>query len=148
MYCFYLCRWPALICPDPYCNLYYDALLNEKDEEDEITHIHVEFFGWPRSHAWVSPNNISPFSEKDPKNIKSKLKSCKINKSYQIAIEEASKALLLSCEQRLQNCTFKTVGDLSAKRNKKGIFDYSVYIETKNTKLYSVSDFYFAYFSI
>lgn len=110
-----------MICPDPLCDLYYDAVLNEKDEEDEITDIHVEFFGWPKSHAWVGVNNVSPFCETTSgTNKNTEDKPWKSNKSYQIAMEEALKAVSLTCEERLRSCTFKTVDDTS-KRSNKGI---------------------------
>ncbi|XP_028396981.1 uncharacterized protein LOC114520839 [Dendronephthya gigantea] len=95
--------WPAFITPDPECNEYYDAVLNDNDEEEEFTHIHVEFFGQPRSHAWIKSDNVFPYNEN---NTTSTSKS-KWKKAYDVAMEDALRSLPLTCEERLQKCVFK-----------------------------------------
>ena len=34
-----------------------------KDEDNEITHYHVEFLGQPHSHGWVASKDVSEFTE-------------------------------------------------------------------------------------
>ena len=95
-------RWPAFITPDPNCDEYYDAVLNDNDEQEEITHIHVEFFGQPRTHAWIKTEHAFPYSGSRSLTVKSKWK-----RSYNLAMEDAIKSLPLTCEERLEKCAFR-----------------------------------------
>ena len=72
----------------------------------------MEFLGSTKTHAWVTPKNITPFFMRKPNTMKTK-KSPLLKKSYLVAMEEAERILHLSCEARLQICTFKTIEDIS-----------------------------------
>ena len=99
--------WPAIITPDPNCDEYYDAVLNDNDEQEEFTHIHVEFFGRPRTHAWVQVKNAFPYTGCEKMSIKSKWK-----RSYNIAMEDAINSIPLTCEERLRRCAFRSLSTL------------------------------------
>ena len=102
-------RWPAFITPDPNCDEYYDAVLNDNDEQEEITHFHVEFFGRPRTHAWIKSDNAFPYTGSSRTTIKSKWR-----RSYNIAMEDAVKWLPLTCQERLDKCAFRYLGTSGA----------------------------------
>ena len=86
-------------------------MLNDNDDEEEITHIHVEFFGEPRTHAWIKTEHAFPYTGLKATMIKSKSR-----KSYNIAMEDAAKSLPLTCEERLKRCAFRFLGISDTKK--------------------------------
>lgn len=106
--------WPGLLTRDPTCGEYYDAPLVK---EDEVTHYHVEFFGLPRSRAWLIPSLVHPLRsmneiEKAPKFRKIQGRQLiELKKSYEFALEEAYSSLQKMSDQRLESCHFKYVAE-------------------------------------
>lgn len=106
----FLTRWPGLLTRDPTCGEYYDAPL---DKENEVTHYHVEFFGRPRSRAWLVPSLVNPFQSMNEneretpkfKNIQGK-QLIELKKSYDFALKEAHSYLKKTTEERLKSCHF------------------------------------------
>ncbi|CAH3175007.1 unnamed protein product [Porites evermanni] len=104
--------WPGLLTRDPTCGEYYDAPLIK---EDEVTHYHVEFFGRPRSRAWLVPPFVHPLRsvneiEKTPKFRKIQGRQLmELRKSYEFALKEAYNSLSKTTDQRLASCHFKYV---------------------------------------
>ncbi|CAH3186282.1 unnamed protein product [Porites lobata] len=104
--------WPGLLTRDPTCGEYYDAPLIK---EDEVTHYHVEFFGRPRSRAWLVPALVHPLRsineiEKTPKFRKIQGRQLmELRKSYEFALKEAYNSLSKTADQRLASCHFKYV---------------------------------------
>lgn len=103
--------WPGLLTRDPTCGEYYDAPL---DKENEITHYHVEFFGRPRSRAWLVPRLVHPFQSMDeiereaPKFKKIQGRQLiELKKSYDFALKEAHSSLKKTNDERLASCHFK-----------------------------------------
>lgn len=103
--------WPGLLTRDPTCGEYYDAPL---DKENEITHYHVEFFGRPRSRAWLVPSLVNPFqsmneNERETPKFKKILgkQLIELKKSYDFALKEAHSYLKKTTEERLKSCHFK-----------------------------------------
>ena len=102
--------WPGLLTQDPTCGEYYDAPL---DKETEITHYHVEFFGQPRSRAWLVPALVHPLrsmseADKAPlfRNIQGR-QLAELKRSYEVALEEARVSLSMASCERLERCHFK-----------------------------------------
>lgn len=106
--------WPGLLTRDPTCGEYYDAPLVK---ENEITHYHVEFFGQPRSRAWLVPARVHPLrsmneAEKAPQFRKIQGRQLiELKKSYEFALKEAQSSLNKTSEQRLETCHFKYVDE-------------------------------------
>ncbi|KAL9966285.1 hypothetical protein ACROYT_G024338 [Oculina patagonica] len=106
--------WPGLLTRDPTCGEYYDAPL---EKEKEITHYHVEFFGQPRSRAWLVPARVHPLrsmseSEKAPQFRKIQGRQLiELKKSYEFALQEAQSSLNKTSDQRLETCHFKYVDE-------------------------------------
>lgn len=102
--------WPGLLTRDPTCGEYYDAPL---DKENEITHYHVEFFGWPRSRAWLVPALVHPLRslneiERAPKFKKIQGRQLiELKKSYEFALKEADNSISKTTDERLETCHFK-----------------------------------------
>jgi hypothetical protein len=87
-------------------------VLNDNDDEEEITDIHVEFFGQPRSHAWIKIEHAFPYTGAKNKSMK------KWRKSYDIAMDDAVTSLPLTREERLKSCAFRCQGVSDAEEGK------------------------------
>jgi len=104
--------WPGLLTRDPTCGEYYDAPL---DKQNEITHYHVEFFGQPRSRAWLVPALVHPLRSMNEIETTPKFRKIQgrqlieLKKSYEYALKEAYNSLNKTSEQRLATCHFKYI---------------------------------------
>lgn len=104
--------WPGILTRDPTCGEYYDAPL---DKENEITHYHVEFFGQPRSRAWLVPARVHPLRSMNETKMVPQFRKIQgrqlieLKKSYEFALKEAQSSLNTTAEERIETCHFKYV---------------------------------------
>ncbi len=101
--------WPAILCSDIIEGNYASF-----DEDEDLKHYHVEYFGRPRSHSWVLARNVEIYvsGNAPPPYFLAKSKgmaSAKAKESFEIAVHEADKLLLLKPIERLKNCIFKPI---------------------------------------
>lgn len=115
---FFLTSWPGILTRDPTCGEYYDAPL---DKENEITHYHVEFFGQPRSRAWLVPARVHPLRSMNETKMVPQFRKIQgrqlieLKKSYEFALKEAQSSLNTTAEERIETCHFKYVEGESLK---------------------------------
>ncbi|XP_074659508.1 uncharacterized protein LOC141912193 [Tubulanus polymorphus] len=102
------CKWPAIISPDPACDLSVTLVGGTP------RWYHVEYFGEPHTHGWVTAKNVEPYGKIAPISEKSlagrrKLRSKQTYKKQKVdsAMKEAESWIDLSTEERLDKTIFK-----------------------------------------
>ncbi|KAL0963337.1 hypothetical protein UPYG_G00304900 [Umbra pygmaea] len=94
-------RWPAILCPDP----------NEEEyarlgSDGYVEYYHVEFLGKPHTRYWAAAKYVEPYSIPFKKPHYRTLRGA-IKKSYEVAMEEATKVKEMGCQERLEMCHFR-----------------------------------------
>eukprot|EP00794_Sanderia_malayensis_P002968 gene2968-3421_t len=104
--------WPAIICSD-----LSEGNFASYDEDGDLKHYHVEYFGEPRSHSWVLAKNVAIYgsaSAPTPSVLASckRMSSARVRKSFEKAIMEADQLFCAKPKDRLKSCLFKVTGPL------------------------------------
>ena len=100
--------WPAVISPDE------DNEYLILDYEGDVTKYHVEFYGKPRTHSWITAKRVESYgSGNAPKGKNLGWSKGKGNttskKRFAKAVAEANATLSLTLEERLKSCVFQPI---------------------------------------